>query len=55
MAIMKDEDTGMLADYHPGAELADPMENLLVADGGDEIASPGTRTSVGTHHLLWEP
>jgi len=55
MAILKDQDTGMLADYHPqgdqgsyGVDYTSPLDNPLVEDLGDEIASPGTRTSVGT-------
>jgi len=55
MAIRKDEDTGMLADYQPqgdqgsyGVDYTSPLDNPLVADLGDEIASAGTRTSVGT-------
>ena len=55
MAIMKDPDTGMLKEYHPqgdqgsyGIDYTSPLDNEAVADLGDEIASPGTRTSVGT-------
>ena len=54
-AIRKDQDTGTVADYHPqgdqgsyGKDYTSPLDNPLVADLGDEIAGPGTRTTVGT-------